>query len=437
MAALNEELEGLDEEEMGYNKFLLGYLTKIGDRIKGDVKKDARQRSLQFLNALRSLSINLCKPDRDFTVLNMKNVVIEIPAETTLFRSYPRTHDPITNELVRPGMPSRPTRPDNVLFCNSTPLSNFQIGNKTVNDTMAILVTQRPLRLFNFIPLSMLFGAQVKAGQNGRGIFADCCEYQVIMDFCREHNYDGIVQTDSADMYQFESNDRLDPSLHTGTPTRNAMNARVLEDLTTKRAFPSFSVGMGINLVGAIYPEMALCDRDSVRLERRFAFEPAYANKIFMQSYTVPHLIPTNLSTSENWVSERADKNFDISPTILKRNELLSRARREAGAPHVEPLPYLFDRRHTIKQALEYLTDLEKIYVEDSPAPGVAVVAEELPFVDLPPEKLDRLEPAIDELDELTRRLSGLGVGGKKTKNKTKNKRKQKEKRKTKKNKKK
>ena len=363
-----EELEEL--ENKAYEK-MIPFSKKIGVSmgiiapIKREVLKKVRDISNELLNTLEVLSLELSDPTvieatQIPQTLERNNVITTIPAGTRLLRTYPETVPPINGDII---------------FCNPSPLSNVQIRNRIVNTAVAVLNTTRELRLFNFIPISMLFGAQIKEGASKRGIFSDCCEYPVVKQFCIDNDYDGIVLTDQADYYSFKTNDFLPPELHYGTECRHKMNIIAKQDILYKRAFLAFdNVDGSVIPIGAIYPELIIIHNQKLSPIFPLIIEPlvpgqapdgpvkvysmkeAYCLDEFLELSTVPNLIP-NMPV-DPWLqihNEELYPSFQIYQRHLKLN-----TNRELT---VHVLPYLYERDFNIPQLDGVMNDLTKLYL--------------------------------------------------------------------------
>jgi hypothetical protein len=351
-----EGAENLDEIETEVCRLLTRFQTKIA--VLRGAPQPGKKTNPSQLQKIRKISLDLLESfmyiTLDIFTGEQFNPITTIPMSTKLLRTYPSA-DPVLK--------------GDIIFCNSMPLSNVQIRNKVLNDTVAVLETIRPLNLFNFIPISMIFGAQIKEGNSQRGIFSDCCELSVIRDFCRKHRYDGIILTDQADMYLFNNNEFLPPELHTGTACRDAMNIKALEDLTKKNSFLVFD-GTGIG-IGAMYPEFVIFDNEAnkaVTVERDFLMKVAYCNPTFLNVNYVPKLIPIN---GDTWV-------VDKMGLICASDSLLNRQKYIGTLGKSRALPYLFDRRYSVVQARELANNFIEIYniadesegAEGAPAEG-------------------------------------------------------------------
>ena len=134
-------------------------------------------------------------------------------------------------------------------FTNLTTLGNLMISNpRSVNDSVLFLRAKRDVKFLDLNIISQLFGAQVKSGvrpssrlggDNSRGIFSGCCRIPEMPAFCRRFGVMGVIQTDSADAYYFNTDEEWFPAaLKQGTGARHLANELVLEALQNKRAYP-------------------------------------------------------------------------------------------------------------------------------------------------------------------------------------------------------
>jgi hypothetical protein len=337
-----EGADYLDEIETElYGLLLSPFQSKVGEikqkpGVKLSKKKIEKIRgiSLELLETFKDITLDLCKEDSDF-----KPVTI-IPARTGLLRTYAEG-----DTVLKEG----------IVFCNSMPLSNVQIRNpKTVNDSVAIIQTTRELKLFNFILISMLFGAQIKEGNSKRGIFADCCELAVIRMFCEKHKYDGVILTDQADMYLFNDDQYLPKELHLGTECRAKMNARAIDDLVNKRSFLAFGTnGIG---VGAIYPEFVIFNNGSLEVKSTYKMEKTYVLDKFLAINSVPDLIP---KSDGDWVV--------IEEGVLRPSQDIYARQKKIGEglnSKIRVLPYYDSRDFSVRQAHDLALDFIKLYIE-------------------------------------------------------------------------
>jgi len=339
------DMEDIEDLEVELYKTIYPFSKKIGETLGETLRPRIRDISEEILFTLLEASRELTTPDEGFETVSPETVFITIPAGTNLFRTYPSKDEPIKGDII---------------FCNSSPLSNSQIRNPvSVNDSVAILRTTRDIRLINYIPISMLLGAQIKEGGNGRGLFSDCCEYPVVRNFCNRYGIDGIVLTDQADQYSFTENRYLPPELHVGTECRRKMNEIAIQDVFEKRAFMSFSITTVPSIIGAIYPEFILCIKNSdypFVIDRMLPMALAYCNDSFLHQYTVPNLIPTNLS--DNWF--RIEGNL-IYPTDELINRQYKLNNNKISETYV--LPYLYDREQNIKVAYHFIELMIPLYL--------------------------------------------------------------------------
>ena len=83
--------------------------------------------------------------------------------------------------------------------CNGR--GNYKIAGSKL-DSVAIITTTKTLKFVDLTVISFILGGQIKAGQNGRGIFSSCCRTPDIIKVCEALNIDGIINIDSVDNVQ-------------------------------------------------------------------------------------------------------------------------------------------------------------------------------------------------------------------------------------------
>lgn len=337
------ELDAMEKENF---RLLKRFSTKLGTQLGEDIKKHIQKISLKLLQKLHDISTDMIAPENHLLLKNQ--IIVTTPVDQVFFRTHPKD-----NVLSGSG----PT------FCNPTILSNAQIGNKTKNDVVSILKITKPLKLFNFIPISMIFGAQLKEGGNGRGLFSDCCEYSVVLEFCKKNGYDGFIQIDQADIFSFSANDRLPPELHTGTETRTLMNRVALDNIIANEAFAAIDTDIN-TLVGAIYPEIVLCNViDNIKIEKSATFENVYNSEKMLRHCTLPNLIPA-ISIDGAMVAQNPDGMINVNPLLIARHTALN----IGDSPIIYALPYLHTRANSVRYSNLFINHLLQIFFDSDGA---------------------------------------------------------------------
>ena len=332
------ELDAMEKENF---RLLKQFSKKLGVQLGKTKTRSIQDSSIAMLQILHELSYQMVSNG----IISERHIIVNTKPNQILFRTFPSGSEVLSG---------------NVTFCNPTVLSNAQISNVKINDTIAKLTIKKRLRLFNFIPISMLFGAQLKAGKNERGLFADCCEYAVIEQFCNDNFYDGIVQIDQADTFRFNSNETLPEVLHTDyidPSARELMNSIVLDNIIKNEAFPSIE---GNALDGGIYPEIMLCGIKSlgIEVESLYPFPIAYSNEKLLRICTLPGLIPNDIPGTELVrVIDRGNKRVDINPELVQRHLRLN----VDNETLISGLPYLSSRKTCIQYSNKVIKHLRRL----------------------------------------------------------------------------
>jgi hypothetical protein len=260
---------------------------------------------------------------------------INVPAGTTLFRSYIRGQEPVKPEVT---------------FCDPSPMGNLFIRNATANTEMAILTAKKDLKLINFIPISMLFGCQIKAGRGNdpettlRGLFSFCCPYALIRKFCEFAKVDGIILTDSVDYYAYtksksrdstEDNEYVPSNIYPDTPGRDRLDKLMEHHLKAGLAFPKFVTTIeDYDIQGAIYPEFIFANGTScVGVRESVPFDVFYTTKELYEQYDVKECI---LHRPE--LNGSLQVHHDLRARQYKLTTMY-------GSPYLCGLPHLFDKQ--------------------------------------------------------------------------------------------
>jgi hypothetical protein len=267
-------------------------------------------------------------------------IYIDIPAGTPLFRTFVGRQAPVTRDI---------------LFCDPSPMGNIFIRNPgSTNNTMAVLRAKKPLRLLNFIPISMLFGCQVKSGKNcdiddgSRGFFANCFSYGIIKQFCQEMGFDGIILTDSADYYSYTKSKSITasdddvfvpPELYAGTPGRDKLDALMVHHLKAGLAFPKFD-GKSLDtydIQGAIYPEFILeSGLACVDVVESIPFDRFYTSEELYSQYS-----ETSCIQHRPHLNDDLQLHHDLRARQFRMNATFK-------SPYFAALPCLFDPRNDV-----------------------------------------------------------------------------------------
>jgi hypothetical protein len=181
-------------------------------------------------------------------------------------------------------------------FCNSHPIENMTIRNPSaINNVMAILKTNRVIKVFSFLPIQQIIGLQLKSGKtHDRGFFRECCKSGDFDSFLKTYGFNAVVIMDEVDKYlrmplrlnptrqikkpgewaglyyeaRGENDDELlplyaKPGLSVAGPERvntredtiAYLNAISENDMTERQGYP---VSVDEFVIGTVYPEMVI-----------------------------------------------------------------------------------------------------------------------------------------------------------------------------------
>jgi hypothetical protein len=291
-------------------------------------------------------------------------------------------------------------------FCNSHPIENMTIRNPSaINNVMAILKTNRVIKVFSFLPIQQIIGLQLKSGQtHDRGFFRECCKSGDFDSFLKTYGFNAVVIMDEVDKYlrmplilnptrqikkpgewaglyyeaRGENDDELLPlyakpgqsvagheRVNTREDTIAYLNEISENDMTERQGYP---VSVDEIVIGTVYPEMVI-QPYCVDVTELVSFDNFYIInnlKSIKRSFDFIPKINKNSFIKDGQINTSNGKEpcFVLEESLNKR-----RIKYEERGHNTVVLPYLID----YYTDLQLLTHLYSLFEKATETPDIFV----------------------------------------------------------------